>query len=110
MTRALLSLVLALAACSELHRNLVSDPGSSDSGAQIDKNVLSRRDAGSRDASTTIAAADSGSPIAREATTAYCGKRACSCDDGVDNDDDGLPDGLDPECTGAFDDDEAEEE
>ena len=38
---------------------------------------------------------------------ARCGKRACACDDGQDNDQDGLVDGLDPECTGAFDDDEA---
>ncbi|HET8939827.1 MAG TPA: hypothetical protein VFN67_40585 [Polyangiales bacterium] len=101
MTRSLLCLLLALAACSELHRNLVSDPSSSDSGARTDQSVLTPRDA-----SATLPAADSGSPIIRDAATAYCGKRACSCDDGKDNDDDGLSDGLDPECTGAFDDDE----
>jgi hypothetical protein len=31
----------------------------------------------------------------------------CACDDGQDNDADGLIDGFDPECTGAFDHDEA---
>jgi len=36
-----------------------------------------------------------------------CGNRACACDDGADDDGDGLVDGLDPECSGAFDDDEA---
>jgi hypothetical protein len=39
--------------------------------------------------------------------SARCGTRFCACDDGVDNDQDGLVDGLDPECTGSFDDDEA---
>jgi hypothetical protein len=31
---------------------------------------------------------------------------ACACSDGVDNDGDGLIDGMDPECTGPFDNDE----
>jgi hypothetical protein len=39
--------------------------------------------------------------------TAMCGKKACACDDGEDDDGDGLFDGFDPECTGPFDDDEA---
>ncbi len=30
----------------------------------------------------------------------------CACDNGVDDDGDGLVDGLDPECTGPYDDDE----
>lgn len=47
------------------------------------------------------------SPDAGHLASALCGSRACSCDDGQDNDHDGLMDGLDPECTGAFDDDEA---
>lgn len=38
---------------------------------------------------------------------ARCGDHVCACNDGLDNDGDGLVDGLDPECTGAFDDDEA---
>jgi hypothetical protein len=47
-------------------------------------------------------AIDAGAPAAMR-----CGKHVCACDDGLDNDGDGLPDGLDPECTAAFDDDEA---
>jgi hypothetical protein len=35
-----------------------------------------------------------------------CGGVACKCDNGIDDDGDGLVDGLDPECTGPFDDDE----
>lgn len=35
-----------------------------------------------------------------------CGDAACACDNGLDDDDDGLIDGLDPECTGARDNDE----
>lgn len=31
----------------------------------------------------------------------------CACSDGADNDNDGLVDGFDPECTGPYDDDEA---
>src|SRR5688572_6561790 len=30
----------------------------------------------------------------------------CVCDNGLDDDEDGLIDGLDPECTGPFDNDE----
>lgn len=36
-----------------------------------------------------------------------CGTGACACSDGIDNDGDGLIDGLDPECTGPFDNDES---
>jgi hypothetical protein len=36
-----------------------------------------------------------------------CGDHPCACDDRVDNDGDMLVDGLDPECTGPFDDDES---
>lgn len=35
-----------------------------------------------------------------------CGTAPCKCNDGVDNDEDGLVDGADPECTGPYDDDE----
>jgi hypothetical protein len=38
---------------------------------------------------------------------ADCGGRLCACDNGIDDDGDELIDGLDPECTGPFDDDEA---
>ena len=39
-------------------------------------------------------------------TGTMCGDRLCECDDGIDNDGDGLIDGQDPECTGPYDDDE----
>jgi hypothetical protein len=35
-----------------------------------------------------------------------CGTTGCACSDGKDNDGDGLIDGMDPECTGPFDNDE----
>lgn len=38
---------------------------------------------------------------------ARCGSARCACDDGRDNDQDGLVDGLDPECTGVVDEDES---
>lgn len=38
---------------------------------------------------------------------ALCGKQVCACANGEDDDGDGLADGLDGECTGAFDNDEA---
>jgi hypothetical protein len=36
-----------------------------------------------------------------------CGDTVCACANGEDDDGDGLVDGLDPECTGPYDDDEA---
>ena len=36
----------------------------------------------------------------------YCGTAVCLCNDGLDNDGDGVADGFDPECTGAYDNDE----
>lgn len=36
----------------------------------------------------------------------YCGTEPCACNDGLDNDGDGTVDGLDLECTGAYDNDE----
>jgi hypothetical protein len=38
--------------------------------------------------------------------TTACGDHACQCNNGGDDDGDTLTDGLDPECTGPFDDDE----
>ena len=36
-----------------------------------------------------------------------CGSEPCQCDNAMDDDGDGLIDGLDPECTGPYDNDEA---
>jgi hypothetical protein len=93
----LLALVLCGSACSVKRTNLVSDNEAGavqlDAGAAHDSGVA-HGDAGANAASAHI-------PSAR------CGKAACACDDGLDNDGDGLIDGLDPECTGSFDADES---
>lgn len=39
--------------------------------------------------------------------TELCGDAGCTCSNGVDDDEDGLTDGFDPECTGPFDNDES---
>ena len=90
--------VVSLLACREVATNLVSDapPASKDAG----------RDAG-RDASVDAAAPTGDAAVmATDGGPTKCGKRICQCDDGKDSDRDELVDGLDPECTGPFDDDE----
>jgi hypothetical protein len=81
-----------LCACSDVTTNLVDErPGAvnaTDSGA--------RRDAR---APTT----DSGN---MSRAPALCDDHTCMCDNGKDDDDDGLTDGFDPECTGPYDDQE----
>ncbi|MET0389385.1 MAG: hypothetical protein ABW321_25650 [Polyangiales bacterium] len=70
------------------------------------------QDAGRPDASREL---DAGRPTVRRDAAAdgggegasRCGGRDCACSNGLDDDGDGLLDGLDPECTAAFDDDEA---
>ncbi len=42
-----------------------------------------------------------------DAGTVMCGDVLCQCNDGMDNDENGLIDGADPECTGPFDNDES---
>jgi hypothetical protein len=50
---------------------------------------------------------DANSPFTvDDAGMVQCGDGPCACDDGMDNDGDGLIDGFDPECTGPYDDDE----
>jgi hypothetical protein len=87
-----------LSACTEARHTLVDDP-------------LRALDAASApDArAPEVAASESHAvpPDAAPAPVARCGKHACACDNGLDDDQDGLVDGLDPECTAAFDDDEA---
>jgi hypothetical protein len=101
---AALGLCLTLWACSEVHSLVAHDEGSptrTPDGGQ--------RDAEVRDAAVVHPAADSGARDAGvrvQPTGARCGDHDCACDDTRDNDGDGRSDGLDPECTGAFDDDE----
>jgi hypothetical protein len=102
MTRkgALAAWLLLVAACSDVTTPLVSDP-----------KALVIRDAGKTGARDDAAIkADAAAPAADASTArvpANCGGHTCACDDGVDNDQDGLTDGFDPECTNATDDDEA---
>lgn len=44
--------------------------------------------------------------VTPDGSTATCGTDVCVCNNGLDDDGDGLVDGFDSECTGAFDDDE----
>lgn len=63
-------------------------------------------DASPAEDSGADAATDAQQPDGSTPPVARCGKGPCACDDGIDNDGDGLIDGLDPECTGALDEDE----
>jgi hypothetical protein len=42
-----------------------------------------------------------------DAGVVMCGNAACACNNGLDDDGDGVSDGFDVECTGALDDDES---
>jgi hypothetical protein len=79
--------------CSTRTTNLASSaPGAGDAAADAPS------DAG-RDAQPPLHLDDAG--------VVLCGPRPCACSNGADDDGDGLNDGLDPECTGPFDNDEA---
>jgi hypothetical protein len=55
-----------------------------------------------------ISGRDAAAPRADSGTSGgHCAGRLCACEDGVDQDGDELVDGLDPECTSPFDDDES---
>lgn len=88
---ALVALVMCACACTVERRNLVSDPGPDAGSDEPDAEPLPP-------------------PVTRDAAAAdggmRCGKHSCACDNGLDDDADGLVDGLDPECTAGFDDDE----
>jgi hypothetical protein len=101
-----LVLLLLAAACSDRTTNLVSD-------LTLRLDASASRDAGPgrgssmvADAATKPASDASAGGIGPRVPT-QCGNHVCQCDDGRDNDGDGLIDGLDPECTGPFDDDES---
>ena len=104
-------LLLLMAACGVRHHELLPD-------AVLDSvlhDAAPAADAGAQDASSDLGAGRTGGaaggaggagPSEPHQPSAHCNGKACACDDGEDNDADGLSDGLDPECTGAFDDDE----
>jgi hypothetical protein len=104
MTRIALGLVvpaLLAAACTEASTELIPARNGGSGGMRGDAAV---GDGGVIDAGTVDA-----SPIPLDGgPRAICrGGRPCQCDNGIDEDVDGLVDGLDPECTGPFDDDES---
>lgn len=80
-----------VAACSARDTSLVDS-------RKLDADTLpNETDAAMADAAPTFRFDDAG--------VVLCGpNRACACSDDKDNDGDHLVDGLDPECTGAFDD------
>src|SRR6185295_17575680 len=84
-----------LCACSDVTTPLldVRGSGAGGTGGVVDSGT--RNDA-------HAPATDSG--MSRPA--ALCDDHVCRCDNGKDDDGDGLSDGFDPECTGPYDDDE----
>jgi len=101
-----------LVACSGSSSLGVLGSGTVDSGTtgNAGKDAAAATDSGA-DASTadatTASPTDSGSPFTtNDAGAVLCGADVCSCNDGEDNDGDGLVDGFDPECTGPYDNDE----
>jgi hypothetical protein len=103
------AIALLVAACGTQHIDLARDPlgGGRDAGkveAGSIPDAAPRTDASpTMDGSTP--ARDATLPLGDAAPAARCGAVACACDDGLDNDGDGRIDGLDPECTGALDED-----
>jgi hypothetical protein len=90
--------------CSNRHIPLARDPvrDVGDAGQPMNRDAAVSDAAASRGDSSTLPM-----PRTDAGPAARCGDGPCACDDGLDNDADGLIDGLDPECTGALDEDEA---
>lgn len=96
----LLALACASGACSEsVELEIDASGGGQDARP---------RDAQADTTSSRAADATVDSPFSTdEAGHVVCGDHACACDNGLDDDGDGLPDGQDTECTGPYDDDES---
>ncbi|MET0343995.1 MAG: hypothetical protein ABW252_23475 [Polyangiales bacterium] len=92
------AMLMLLAACTRTHE-LAS---SGDDGA-IPDDASTADDAGASEAGAD-AGRDAGPAFSFDAGVVFCGARPCACSNGRDDDGDGLRDGFDPECTGAFDD------
>ncbi len=98
--RTVLVLTLLMASCSSRTTNLAASPKRRIDSGILDASLI-------RDAQSKEAAVDATPGITvTEAGITYCGDSPCLCSNGKDDDSDGLSDGFDPECTGAFDDDE----
>jgi hypothetical protein len=101
VTRAWLACVLGLCACTVTRTNLVSDLDAATDAKASGRAPEAELGSPAQAPDAGLAAADAG-----HVPSARCGKAPCACDDGIDNDGDGLIDGFDPECTGSFDNDE----
>jgi hypothetical protein len=102
-------LCLLASGCVSRRIYLASDPvgAGADASAPDSATAPGLPDAAARDAAVLLGDAAMSTTGDAAASVARCGNRPCACDDGFDNDGDGLIDGLDPECTGALDEDEA---
>jgi len=93
--------------CGESTTNLVNDKAdqkvdkSKDAQIPLDRNP---EEGGTQPDSGRDATSPSSNDNLKRAK---CNKKPCACDNGLDDDEDGLVDGLDTECTGSFDNDEA---
>ncbi len=97
--RALAVAALCLLGCTRTTTLLDRRGGGLDGG--LDGGLGAGSDAGrSEDAGA-------GPALTYDGGIVYCGARPCVCANGLDDDGDGLVDGLDPECTGPYDADEA---
>lgn len=93
--------------CTEAITDLVSDDGGLDAGQEGDARTAS-------DGGPGVSALADGDPGEASIPDAFedgepvlCNNKPCACDNEKDDDGDGLSDGLDPECTGPYDDDES---
>ncbi len=99
--RTVFLLTLFAAGCSSRTVNLAKSLKLVDGGTKVDASQP-------LDAQLADAAKDAAPPfVVSEAGVTLCGAVPCLCSNGKDDDLDGLSDGFDPECTGAFDDDES---
>lgn len=80
-----------------------SDAGDPSSSGSVDKDAA--RSAAARAAAGRGGAADAGA-VSSGGGVLLCGSAPCQCNNGIDDDGDGVIDGFDVECTGALDDDE----
>jgi len=103
--------LFAIAACSKNDSVDFGDvtPASSDEGAHFSAAHHGTSYSGSApvDAGASADVHLPPSVSLGDAGVLMCGNAACQCNNGIDDDGDGVVDGFDTECTGALDDDES---
>lgn len=110
--------LLATAACSSPDAVDFGDQASVDTASAAQQSAKQRHaatDSSSSNGDAGVGATGSGNgglhlpPNVRvgDAGALMCGNAACQCNNGLDDDGDGVVDGFDVECTGALDDDES---